>query len=189
MFLRYARKTKRSPGESLSRNTSLVPYHKTSEPATAVRTSIDRSRLAASRLAFTSCFQLFVLCLLKASLKTPPSERACTVLIALMVSAAIAAMAPSRLRCFRATSWICGLSVTVRSQKNGNTSSATKVSFQLSQNIKATILQKTRLLATIGRTAVTTTSCSMPTSLTTRTTRSPVFAFVWNDKERYWRCR
>ena len=44
-------------------------------------------------------------------------------------------------------------------------------------------------LATVGMSAVTATSCNMPTSLMTRTTRSPALALVWNESERYWTWR
>src|SRR2546422_2406706 len=43
--------------------------------------------------------------------------------------------------------------------------------------------------AIVGMSAVTATSCNIPTSLITRTTRSPVFALVWKESERYWTWR
>ena len=74
---------------------------------------------------------------------------------------------------------------TVRSQNKGNTDKATNASRQLSQNISTIIPARISDLAIMGRTAVTTTSCNSPTSLITRTTRTPVRARVWKESERY----
>ena len=65
------------------------------------------------------------------------------------------------------------MSVTVRSQKSGKTETAMSASCQFMQNIKPIMPATISALATVGMSAVTATSCNMPTSLMIRTTRSP----------------
>ena len=152
-------------------------------------TSTERSRVAESRLPLTSSLRLRSLSLEKLSANVPSNESAWTVLMALMDSAAVAAMAPSCRRCFLATSRMRPVRVFVRSQNSGKTDTAMSSSCQFMQNINPIIPATTSVLATVGISAVTATSCNIPTSLMTRTTRSPVFALVWNESERYctWR--
>jgi len=94
-------------------------------------------------------------------------------------------MAPSCRRWFWATCLIRLLKVLVRNQKSGNTATAITAKRQFIQNINPIIPITTNALASIGRRAVTATSCNMPTSPINRTTRSPVLAWVWNESERY----
>ena len=75
--------------------------------------------------------------------------------------------------------------MTVRSQKSGSTAMASKANCQFIQNINPTIPATISNLAMVGSSAVTATSCNIPTSPMIRVTRSPVLARVWNESERY----
>ena len=123
----------------------------------------------------------------KLSANRASSESACTTRIAPIASDAVEAIAPSRLRCLRETDWMRLLSRSVGSQNSGATASTMRASCQWSQNISPAIATRISTFASSGMSAVTATSLSIPMSLITRTTRSPLRALVWNDSER--RCR
>ena len=165
--------------------TSRAPNQSTSAVATATKRSTLRSRLAESRLARTPARRLFAFALEKASEKVRSRESACTILIAPIDSTAVAAMAPSRCRCFRDASLMSPLSFTVRIQKSGAVASARTASSHRSQSMSPTIPKRTSVLAASGRMAVTATSLMTPTSLMTRNASSPLRDLVWKESERY----
>ena len=75
----------------------------------------------------------------------------------------------------------------VNTQKRGPVAKARSVRGALSQIITAAMPTSVSAFANSGSSAVTATSCSNPTSLVTRTIKSPLRAPVWNESER--RCR
>ena len=98
--------------------------------------------------------------------------------MALIDSAAVAAMAPSRWRWRRATCRMRCIKRTFRNQNGGKTASAMRASCQFSENMTTSMPTRINSRPSSGSRAVTATSCSMPTSPITRTTKSPVLALV-----------
>ncbi len=106
---------------------------------TPTNNSTIRSKPAASLWALALSFKLWRLWLKKVFSNISCRESACTILMAPIDSAAVAAIAPSRWRCWRTTWRIRFVRRIVENINRGNTAIAMSASSQCSQNMTAII--------------------------------------------------
>ena len=172
-------KTRRSPALSWPARTWRAPCQRTSAVAQATRRSMVRSRPAERRLVLMSAFM---------ALSSLPSKRwrnlfsrvrDWTVRMAAMLSDAVAASAPSRLRVRRLASWMRRLLCLAEYHMTGSGMRESSANCQFSASMTANMPARTKMLASMGRRAETVTSLSWETSFTRRRVRSPGRIFWW----------